>query len=132
MLVRCTLKVSFLTAIVWQQHKTRQSKNLHALWDGLLGPKWDEADVDRRAREMPKVELAAGGIEVWLKESRDAAVSTVYSPRSWNRCQWRCGQKARFWKSRFRRTTSKTLELCQAAAAEAAERLATFLAVKLR
>ncbi len=60
--------------------KTRQSKNLHALWDGLLGPKWDETDVDRRAREMPKVELAAGGIDVWLKESRDASVASVYAP----------------------------------------------------
>ena len=60
--------------------KTKQSKNLHALWDGLLGPKWDEADVDRRAREMPKVELAAGGIDVWLKESREAAAASVYTP----------------------------------------------------
>lgn len=60
--------------------KSRQSKNLHALWDGLLGPKWDEADVDRRGREMPKVELAAGGIETWLKESRDAAVRDLYAP----------------------------------------------------
>ncbi len=60
--------------------KTKQSKNLHALWDGLLGPKWDEGDVDRRAREMPKVELAAGGIDVWLKESREAAVVSVYAP----------------------------------------------------
>lgn len=57
--------------------KTKQSKNLHALWDGLLGPKWDEGDLDRRAREMPKVELAAGGIDVWRKESRDAAVASV-------------------------------------------------------
>ena len=60
--------------------KTRQSKNLHALWDGLLGPKWDKADVNRRANEMPKVELAAGWIDVWLKESRDAAVASVYAP----------------------------------------------------
>ena len=41
--------------------KFKQSKNMHALWDGLLGPKWDEADVNRRASEMPKTELSAGG-----------------------------------------------------------------------
>ncbi len=60
--------------------KTKQSKNLHALWDGLLGPKWDEGALNRRAEESPKVELAAGGIDVWLKESRDAAVASVYAP----------------------------------------------------
>ncbi len=60
--------------------KTKQSKNLHALWDGLLGPKWEEGALNRRAKEMPKVELAAGGIDVWLKESRDVAVASVYAP----------------------------------------------------
>ena len=59
--------------------KTKQS-NMHALWDGLLGPKWDEADLNRRASEMPKIELGAGGIDAWLKESRELAVKDVYAP----------------------------------------------------
>ncbi len=60
--------------------ETKQSKNLHALWDGLLGPKWEEGALNRRAEEAPKVELAAGGIDVWLKESRELAVASVYAP----------------------------------------------------
>ena len=59
--------------------KTKQSKNLHALWDGLLGPKWSEGALNRRADEAPKVSVA-GGIETWLAESRELAVKAVYSP----------------------------------------------------
>ncbi len=69
--------------------KTKQLKNMHALWDGLLGPKWDEADVNRRASEMPRVvrsragagEIAPlpGGVEQWLIESRDSAIHFVYT-----------------------------------------------------
>lgn len=58
---------------------TKQSKNMHALWDGLLGPKWDETSLNRRAAEMPKIELRAGGIDQWLNESRELAVTKVYT-----------------------------------------------------
>ena len=72
--------------------KTRQSKNLHALWDGLLGPKWDEADVNRRAAEiegdefiMRTAKSISGSTDsatpaAWLKECRGYAPSTVYAP----------------------------------------------------
>lgn len=32
--------------------KSRQSKNLHALWDGLLGPIWDEGDLNGELRRV--------------------------------------------------------------------------------
>jgi S1/P1 Nuclease len=69
--------------------KTKQSKNMHALWDGLLGPKWDEADINRRVTEVPKVvrsrpapgeiTLHPGGIEEWLNESISYATQYVYT-----------------------------------------------------
>ena len=72
--------------------KPKQSKSLHALWDGLLGPKWDEADGNRRAAEIEGDEFItriaksmSSSIDsatpvAWLKECRGYAPSTVYAP----------------------------------------------------
>lgn len=34
--------------------ETKQSNNLHAVWDGLLGQRYDHADIKRRALEIEK------------------------------------------------------------------------------
>lgn len=70
----------------------KQGRNLHAVWDSLLGGKFDAGDIERRARLIVADEvswreaaLAASrpkGLDplVWLKESADASVRHVYSP----------------------------------------------------
>ena len=69
---------------------TRQSKNLHALWDSLLGPKFDARDIQRRAQEIqlgPNWKQArddtTADIDLlpipWLVESSAYARSHVYS-----------------------------------------------------
>lgn len=61
---------------------TKQSKNMHALWDGLLGRDFSEGGVNRRIAEIEKVEYAFGitNPEQWLQESRDYAKTDVYTP----------------------------------------------------
>lgn len=68
---------------------TKQSKNLHALWDGLLGNRYGAGDVDRRAREIRSdsetwdaAELAGATLEplAWLSESEAFGRLNVYTP----------------------------------------------------
>jgi hypothetical protein len=71
---------------------TMQEKNMHALWDGLLGKRFDSTSTNRRAAEIvTDNELAKRGaaaidspedrkIQTWLAESREAAKAHVYSP----------------------------------------------------
>lgn len=67
---------------------TTQRGNLHALWDGLLGPRYDETSENRRFAEivsdtelMARSEKAAEKRDPldWLEESRLASVKTVYT-----------------------------------------------------
>jgi S1/P1 Nuclease len=60
---------------------TKQSKNMHALWDGLLGRDFNEGDVNRRIAEFQKTEFTVGltNPDQWLQESRNAAKSDVYT-----------------------------------------------------
>ncbi|TVP96125.1 MAG: hypothetical protein EA381_17700, partial [Planctomycetaceae bacterium] len=72
--------------------RTRQSRNMHALWDQLLGQRYVHGDVRRRMAEIQTdTELVAladavmdqpNGLDpgVWLKESRDAGLQFVYTP----------------------------------------------------
>jgi hypothetical protein len=62
-----------------------QGRNLHSLWDGLLGRRDRPNDVKRevaelRARpELWKVQ-SGGSVEDWIKESNQLSKSFVYSP----------------------------------------------------
>lgn len=66
---------------------TRQSKNLHALWDGLLGNRYDAGDIARRAKEIKgssawkESESAGSKLEPlqWLAESSEFSRSNVYT-----------------------------------------------------
>jgi hypothetical protein len=67
---------------------TTQRGNLHALWDGLLGPRYSETSENRRFAEIVNnAELMARGEKAaekmdpldWLEESRLASVKTVYT-----------------------------------------------------
>ncbi|QDU87932.1 S1/P1 Nuclease [Pirellulimonas nuda] len=71
--------------------KTQQAGNLHALWDQLLGSRFDEGDVDRRIREIQDMEPAEGPlpsrtmpIVMQLASvaslSRNVATIAVYEP----------------------------------------------------
>lgn len=62
-----------------------QGHNLHSLWDGLLGTRAQMNDVDREVRKLKdQQELwqvdKKPGIDAWIAESHEAAVSVVYSP----------------------------------------------------
>ena len=68
---------------------TKQSKNLHALWDGLLGNRYSAGDVARRAKEIKAdkdswsaAEAAGANPEpfTWLDESEAFGKSNVYTP----------------------------------------------------
>jgi len=72
---------------------TLQSKNMHALWDGLLGSKYDAGDIKRRSNQIRSNEVGvwkiAGqrtklpmGVDPmsWLRESQSAAIKSVYTP----------------------------------------------------
>lgn len=71
---------------------TKQRQNLHALWDSLLGPKWDQGDVERRSTEIkadattwePAMEAAKApdGLNpmTWISEGRQLAKEFVYAP----------------------------------------------------
>lgn len=67
---------------------TKQSNNMHSLWDGLLGSGFDLADTRRRIFEITSdQELVANANpkgewlmpQTWLAESRTAATSHVYT-----------------------------------------------------
>jgi hypothetical protein len=69
-----------------------QGRNLHALWDNLLGNRYDAGDIRRRMRQISRDEqrmqqgAAAAqvhaGLEphTWLAESRKLGAYAVYSP----------------------------------------------------
>ena len=68
---------------------TKQGRNLHALWDGLLGGRYDAGDVARRAKEIKgdnttwtSAEAASKSLEPleWLIESSEFGKSHVYTP----------------------------------------------------
>ena len=71
--------------------KTVQRRNLHALWDSLLGDQFDETDIERRMFEIKnntRVWSAARraarqprdrSIRVWLQESRALGAGVVYA-----------------------------------------------------
>ena len=68
---------------------TKQGRNLHALWDGLLGGRFDAGDVARRAKEIKgekttwtTAEAASKSLEPleWLTESSEFGKSHVYTP----------------------------------------------------
>ncbi len=68
---------------------TKQGKNLHALWDGLLGNRYDAGDIARRAKEIQsdkatwkQSEAAGATLEplTWLSESSEFARANVYTP----------------------------------------------------
>ncbi len=68
---------------------TKQGRNLHALWDGLLGGRYDAGDIARRAKEIKgdreswkAAEAAGKTLEPleWLRESSEFGKSYVYTP----------------------------------------------------
>lgn len=71
--------------------RIRQKNNAHALWDGLLGGAYSEGALARRTREITdSPEIVAEGVaamakldtlnpQVWLAESREAAVAHTYT-----------------------------------------------------
>jgi hypothetical protein len=68
---------------------TKQGRNLHALWDGLLGGRYDAGDIGRRAKEIrgdieswKSAEEAGKTLEPleWLRESSEFGKSYVYTP----------------------------------------------------
>lgn len=68
-----------------------QNKNMHALWDGLLGGAVVEDDIDRRATEIKnlpgyqqlgeelKRRAQPYSLATWLAESREAALQYAYT-----------------------------------------------------
>ena len=71
---------------------TKQSKNLHALWDGLLGSQYDAGDIRRRCGVIrdDRVRWATAAAAAkktnglnpltWLSESAEVGRSHVYTP----------------------------------------------------
>jgi len=68
---------------------TKQTKNMHALWDQLLGDKFTLNGTRKRIFEITSdPELATLGVEAghkldpqdWLRESRALAIENVYAP----------------------------------------------------
>ncbi len=71
---------------------TKQSKNLHALWDGLLGSQYDAGDIHRRCgvirEDSARWATAAAAAKnpnglnplTWLSESAEVGRSHVYTP----------------------------------------------------
>lgn len=71
---------------------TKQRRNMHALWDQLLGTGYDVADVRRRMFEIRSYDIAMRSAEesvaneigmdpfTWLEESRALARLNVYTP----------------------------------------------------
>jgi hypothetical protein len=67
---------------------TVQKRNLHALWDSLLGDRFDEGDIDRRMREIKSnreiwnaAKTAATNLEPtkWVTETREIALRATYT-----------------------------------------------------
>lgn len=69
---------------------TKQGRNLHALWDGLLGGRYDAGDIARRAKEIKSdneswqaAEVAGTTVEPleWLRESSEFGKAYATRPR---------------------------------------------------
>jgi hypothetical protein len=67
---------------------TKQNRNMHALWDGLLGRDFDLGDTRRRILEISNDQELLSNLtddsdwldpQVWLAESRAAATQSVYT-----------------------------------------------------
>ncbi len=64
--------------------ETKQSKNLHALWDGLLGQRYDHSDVKRRVFELEQIQQRSSSgavddpVSAWAQEGK--VKLTVYTP----------------------------------------------------
>jgi hypothetical protein len=68
---------------------TKQGRNMHALWDGLLGREFNLADTRRRIVEITgdrelvqsaaSVAVSSDDPSVWLAESREDAIKHVYT-----------------------------------------------------
>ena len=68
----------------------KQGRNLHSLWDGLLGTRYNESDINKRLAKITKEQpyLRSGEAAVrqsmdpqqWVIESRNAARQAVYTP----------------------------------------------------
>ena len=67
---------------------TVQGRSLHSLWDGLLGEKFDAADINRRMNEIKSdknswkaATTAANNLDPlrWMDESREIARKAVYT-----------------------------------------------------
>jgi hypothetical protein len=64
---------------------TVQGKNLHSLWDNLLGRQSKMSDVERevaKLHEQPELWQVDTKLDIdrWIAESNDAAKSMVYDP----------------------------------------------------
>jgi len=68
---------------------TKQGRNLHALWDGLLGSNENRSDLNRRRAEiLQKAEKngwckkakASANPQTWLQESEAFAKTHIYTP----------------------------------------------------
>lgn len=70
--------------------RIKQGRNMHSLWDGLLGRGYDPGDIRRRITEIRSEQslLQTTGLKpsietdpmVWLKESRELSKTYVYTP----------------------------------------------------
>ena len=68
----------------------KQGRNLHSLWDGLLGTRYDEGDINKRlakiTTEQPYKDIGRQAVnqsmlpKQWVIESRNAARQAVYTP----------------------------------------------------
>lgn len=71
---------------------TKQKNNMHALWDGLLGGRYNEGAINRRLRSITShrdyLDIATDAVSVpqalepltWLEESREASRQYAYTP----------------------------------------------------
>ena len=55
---------------------TKQRRNLHALWDGLLGPQFDAGDIRRRIKEIQSS-------DAWSDASEEARAPDTLDPLTW-------------------------------------------------
>jgi hypothetical protein len=65
--------------------QTVQARNLHSLWDGLLGRQHRPNDVKREVAELRAVRTTwtincGGSVEDWIEESHEVAKAVVYTP----------------------------------------------------
>lgn len=68
----------------------KQGRNLHSLWDGLLGRHYNESSINKRlaiiSTKQPYKNIGRQAVEQsmkpsqWVVESRNAAIQAVYTP----------------------------------------------------